>query len=576
MSDSLFTRLLSVKTNATLSPNGSTAPARYAALRRNLLILMLTVSLVPLLVISLISHFEAKRAMQEEAFAPLKTLVNKTKHSFELFLAERKSAISFIASAYEFQFLADQNKFEKVFNIMTKEFGGFVDMGLIDDSGIQASYVGPYELKGKKYDEQEWFKEVMVKGEHISDVFLGYRRFPHFVIAVKHSTGTGRSWILRATINTDRFDDLILSMGLDPGGDAFVLNEKGVLQTKSRFFGGALSEFPLDFPAPRNEADTFSVTDESGREMLLFSALIPDTPFVLMMVKPRSVALRAWERLNDRMLAVLFMSLFVIVVTVYTVSTRMVSRIRTSDSKREAALRNMEHTEKLASIGRLAAGVAHEINNPMAIINEKAGLMEDLVAIQDIPQKDRFLQLTQSIIQSVERCSSITHRLLGFARHMDVKMEKVSVNEVIKDVLIFLEKEALHRSIKLRKNFAEDLPRIESDRGQLQQVFLNILNNAFEVVGDEGGEVCISTFQPDPSTVSVSIEDNGCGMSGEVKERLFEPFYTTKGADGTGLGLSITYGIVRKFGGSIDLESQEGIGTKFRLNFPLKQTTGEV
>jgi two-component system NtrC family sensor kinase len=309
--------------------------------------------------------------------------------------------------------------------------------------------------------------------------------------------------------------------------------------------------------------------------MLVFSALIPGTPFLLMMVKPSSVALRSWERLNNRMLAVFFISLFAIVVTVYTVSTRLVRRIRTADLKREAALHNMEHANKLASIGRLAAGVAHEINNPMAIINEKAGLMEDLATIQDIPQREHFLQLTKSIIQSVERCSSITHRLLGFARRMDVKMEKVSVNEVIKEVLVFLEREAIHRNITLRKYFVEDLPRIESDHGQLQQVLLNILNNAFEAVGERGGEVSIVTSQPDPSTVSVTIEDNGRGMSKEVKDRIYEPFFSTKGAEGTGLGLSITYGIVHKLGGSIDLRSEEGEGTKFTLNFPLKQTARE-
>jgi len=125
----------------------------------------------------------------------------------------------------------------------------------------------------------------------------------------------------------------------------------------------------------------------------------------------------------------------------------------------------------------------------------------------------------------------------------------------------------------MQKNFAEDLPRIESDHGQLQQVFLNIINNAFDALED-GGRVRIDTFQHDASSISVSVEDNGKGMSEEVKQRVFEPFFTTRGSEGTGLGLSITYGIVNKLGGSIDLISEEGVGTKFTVNLPLKQESG--
>ena len=552
----------------------STAPHRYSTLKRNLILIMLTVSLLPLIIISVISHTEAQRAMKEEAVAPLKTLVNKTTHSFELFLAERKSAISFIASAYEFEELADQQGLESIFNIMTKEFGGFVDLGLIDTSGIQASYVGPYELEGKDYDEHEWFQEVMVKGEHISDVFLGYRSFPHFVIAVKHTAGSRRSWILRATIDTERFDELIASMGLGPESDAFVLNKSGFLQTDSSLFGETPNRFPLAFTTARGSAVSDMVVDENGRELLLVSSAIPGTPFVLMVVKPRDVVLRSWEELRGKMMAVFLVSVLVILATVITVSTRMVRRINLADLKREAALHNMEHANKLASVGRLAAGVAHEINNPMAIINEKAGLMLDLVATQkEMPHRERFLQLTGAIIQSVERCSKITHRLLGFARRMDVSVEKVDVNEVIHEVVSFLEREAEHRNIELKINLADDLPRIESDHGQLQQVFLNILNNALDAIDSEGS-VAVESFLADESTISVSIEDNGCGMSREVKAHVFEPFFTTRGAEGTGLGLSITYGLVQRLGGTIDLISEEGIGTKFVVNLPFNQPPG--
>ncbi len=544
--------------------------ARYRILRRNLMLIMLVVSLFPLTLVAVISHLESERAIQAEALAPLETLVNKTKHSFELFLAERKSAISFIASAYDFEKLADQHELERIFHIMTSEFGGFVDLGLIDTSGVQVSYVGPYKLQGKKYADHEWFQEVMVTGEHISSVFLGYRSLPHFVIAVKHIARPGHSWTLRATIDTDMFDALISSIGLDPGSDAFILDREGVLQTNSRFYGDLLTDIPFDFPLPRSEAESVVVKDDHDNEVLLVTASVPDTPFVLMMTKPKTIALKAWNNLKTTMFTVYTASVALIVIMVYAIATQLVQRIEVSDLKREAALHSVEHANKLASIGRLAAGVAHEINNPLAIINEKAGLMEDLVGAisSEMPYKERFLQLTRSIIQSVDRCSTITHRLLGFARRMDVKVEKVQINEVMQEVVGFLEREAFHRNIELLLELDENLPQTESDHGQLQQVFLNIVNNAFQAV-DDGGAVRITTFQPDPKTIAASIQDNGCGMSTETCERIFEPFYSTKGAKGTGLGLSITYGIVQKLGGEIEIDSEEGVGSTFTIKLPV-------
>jgi two-component system NtrC family sensor kinase len=136
-----------------------------------------------------------------------------------------------------------------------------------------------------------------------------------------------------------------------------------------------------------------------------------------------------------------------------------------------------------------------------------------------------------------------------------------------------LEKEALHRNIELGLHLATDLSRIASDRGQLQQVFLNILNNAFQAVPDSG-KVSIASFEKDIDTVGVTVQDNGHGMSEETLKHIFEPFFTTKKDHGTGLGLSITYGLVKKLGGDIDVQSKEGHGTRFTVYLPKKQPNG--
>jgi two-component system NtrC family sensor kinase len=169
----------------------------------------------------------------------------------------------------------------------------------------------------------------------------------------------------------------------------------------------------------------------------------------------------------------------------------------------------------------------------------------------------------------VDRCRTITQRLLGFARRLDVQIEVLDVNGVIEEVLGFLDKEALYRNIHLEKNLAQHLHRISSDRGQLQQVFLNIFNNAFAAVED-GGRISVTTSNGHFETVVVAIEDNGCGMSKETLRHVFEPFFTTKRGQGTGLGLSITYGIVKRLGGDIQVKSVEGEGSRFIVYLPSK------
>jgi two-component system NtrC family sensor kinase len=234
----------------------------------------------------------------------------------------------------------------------------------------------------------------------------------------------------------------------------------------------------------------------------------------------------------------------------------------------------VEHTAKLASLGRLAAGVAHEINNPLAIINEKAGLLKDLVEFsKEYHDREKLKVQVESILRSVNRCREITHRLLGFAKRMDVKVETIYLNELLQEVLGFLEKEAFHRNIKVNFNLAPDLAPIAHDRGQLQQVFLNIINNAFEAVED-GGNITISTKEneTEPGVVEVAIADDGRGIHPDDLKHIFDPFYSKGKEQGTGLGLSISYGIVAKCGGDIRLESKLGKGSTFTVVLPQKCT----
>ena len=256
---------------------------------------------------------------------------------------------------------------------------------------------------------------------------------------------------------------------------------------------------------------------------------------------------------------------------------QMEDRLKDTLSSLELAIKNLHEkqeqlveAEKLASLGRIAAGVAHEINNPLAIVNEKAGLIQDILeTLGDSQNKEKFSNLTDGIISSVNRCRAITHRLLVFARKMDVTIETMDLNESIREVKEFLGKEILFKSIRFEMNLMEGLPQINSDKGQLEQVFLNIMKNAIDAV-EEGGLVTVSTGTKDEDTVCVSIRDNGTGIPDDKLKQIFEPFFTTKGREkGTGLGLFVSYGIMKKLGGSIIVESGVDKGTTFIIDIPV-------
>ncbi|MEG6504088.1 sensor histidine kinase [Nitratidesulfovibrio sp. 1201_IL3209] len=546
------------------------APERYRALRRKITLLLTTAAVVPLLILSAINYHQYRATLTREIVTPVRGLVNKTRHSFELFLAERASTVSLISQVYSPAELADERNLNRIFRAVKGEFPGFIDLGLIDENGVHASYVGPYNLKGKDYSTADWYQQTRVKGVYVSDVFMGFRRFPHIVIAVQRMTDDGHSWVLRATIDTGQFDRLIASMGLEPESDAFLVNNAGVLQTASRFYGAVLDQLPMPMPPMTYETATLETTDPAGRDVFITYTYFQHADFVLMAVKPRADIFKPWTTLRSDLILLFVTSVALILSVAFGLTDLMVRRMRASDERRIAAFVQMEHTQKLSSIGRLAAGVAHEINNPLAIINEKAGLAADLMELaKDFPERDRFRALVDAILRSVERCRSITHRLLGFSRRMDVNIEQLDVNDVLKETMSFLEQEALHRSITTSVSLDPAMPRIASDRGQLQQVFLNILNNAFAAVPD-GGSVTLATWLRDPDTVGVSIKDNGKGMSDEVLRHIFEPFFTTKKTSGTGLGMFITYGIIRRLGGDIAVQSTEGAGTTVTVFLPVK------
>jgi two-component system NtrC family sensor kinase len=554
-------------------PNYGEGVERYNLLRKNFVLIVCATAIIPLLLMAAINYYQYQSVLKEEIVKPLRRLITSTKHSLELFLSERESTLRLLIRERTFEELSSQARLNFIFQSLKAEFPEFVDLGLIDASGLQRSYSGPYELKGKKYEDQDWFQEVQLRGVYVSDVFLGYRKFPHFVIAIRRDTVEGDFYVLRATIDTEKFNQLINTISLRPGSDIFLIDRNGILQTPSRHHGSVLEKVTFPIPPMSQEAVIGETKDQHG-EHLFGYAYLRGAAFILVLIKEPGEVMAGWFTLKIELLLVLVVSVAVILIVSIRTTGLLVDRIREADQKRESFHAEMEHTGKLASLGRLAAGVAHEINNPLAIINEKAGLLKDLVEFsQEYHDREKLISQVDSILRSVNRCREVTHRLLGFAKRMDVKVETIYLNELLQEVLGFLEKEAFHRSITVSFNLAPELGPISHDRGQLQQVFLNIINNAFEAVED-GGNITIATREneTDPGNIEVTFTDDGRGIHPDDLKHIFDPFYSRGKEQGTGLGLSISYGIIAKCGGDIRVESELAKGSTFTVVLPQKCT----
>ena len=566
----------------------------FKLLWRQSIAITLAVALIPLLILTFIDFNISTRAMESEILLRTARVVSNARRTLTSYFDERKFALNFLILDNTYDQLLEEPRLTQLLENLKSGLGEWSDLGVIDHNGIQRNYAGPYALRDMNYSGQDWYKKLnysdtetyydaIAMRSNISDVFLGFRNMPHLVISVLHSNPIGLDWlhyILRASLDIDRLNHILSQLEVSGDGDVFLINHQGVIQTPSRHYGGILEQLPLTVPRSSDRTEVIENHDHLGRQVIIGYAYITGTPFILMVIKQKQNLMKTWYQTGATLLLFLGFSVLTIVVVVIGISTYLVNSIYQADQKRLATLHQVEYANKMASIGRLSAGVAHEINNPLAIINEKAGLIKDLFTFRQEYQGDtRLIGLIDSIISAVERCATITRQLLNFARNIQVSLQKVSLKQIVDDVLEFQTKEAGYRNITIEVDIAEEIPEFVSDRGKLQQVFINLVNNAFAAMQDGGTLKITGRLNNQDKSIVITVSDNGCGIPQENIKKIFEPFFTTKsGKGGTGLGLSITYGLVKEIGGKIDIDSTIGKGTTFTITLPLEYqaTKGEA
>jgi signal transduction histidine kinase len=440
----------------------------------------------------------------------------------------------------------------------------------VDANRRMQAFAGPDSLDRKGPTPGACFDQAVANGFFISDVTANQGRDHQLVMAIRHDMADGRFWVFRSSLDAGLFDAPVAQLAVTVNDDAFIINRQGVLQTPSRNYGRRFETVALTIPTIAGSTRVMPTVDRDGLPILVGIAPIADSPFLLMMVRPQSGIMDLWLKPRMRLIGFLLFSIVLILASIVGVATYLVNRIHAADQRRVQALHQVEYANKLASIGRLASGVAHEVNNPLAIINQKTGLVKDLSAMGVSSRDPKIMGLLDDVLDSVKRCGAITRRLLDFARHMESSVEVVEIEAVFRQVLAFMEKEAERRRIAVSVRTLGCIPHFETDRGKLQQVFLNLINNAFEAMR-AGGRLTVAIQGINRSTLQITVADTGHGIPQADLKRVFEPFFSTRqGHAGTGLGLSVTYGLVSEMGGDITVASQVGQGTRFTITLPLR------
>lgn len=557
--------------------------AFYRTLTRNMVFIMVLVSFTPLFLVTGLILGQYNRSYREKVHAHLGELVEKHSQNIDGFLTEHLNLLRFFVDSHPFEQFRNEAFLELKLAQLQLQFGGvFEDLGVVDDQGVQIDYAGPFKLLKAHYTDADWFKKALERPYFISDVFLGLRGLPHFIIAVRQNY-MGRAWIIRATINFTAFNNLVENLRIGKTGFAFILNRAEEFQTKPP--GGTIpgkdhySTFMNSEGHEKKNVRIIEKTDETGRENIYVGAFLKNGDWLLIYQQDTADAFRDLNHARNVALLIILMGGIAIITKAIFISRRMVARIALADREKNMMNKQVIETGKLAAIGELAAGIAHEINNPVAIMMEKAGWIQDLLEEAEFEQGENLSEVEKSLEEiktQARRCKVITHKLLSFARKTDSRPQSVQLNDLLEDVIGLSEQRAKYAGVSIQKHFCENLPALEVSPTEMQQVFLNLINNALDAMEKKGGSIDITTRRI-KKRVTVEIADTGPGMPAANIDKIFEPFFTTKPVGkGTGLGLSICYGIIKKLGGDIDVESELDKGTTFFIHIPVEETARQA
>ena len=545
----------------------------FSQMRYRLVIGLMTIFILPHALFSIYFHMQFTSSLKKADILNLTALSESQRNTIDLFLQERVVNLFTLFHSREFSVHPSSREMAYYLQYLRQVSDAFVDVGFVDPKGIQLGYAGPFPyLQGKDYSSEKWYLSLVSqpKDYFISDIYTGFRNKPHFTIAAKQVIDD-QMFTIRATLDPDKFYMFLRTISHGKGIESALINENGLYQVVDPN-RGELSGMSNFVPAKTQKSGVHEI-NETGDQVLVAYNWLKETNWVLLVWQPLAIAHAEMYSARRVMMVSLILLLCITSVIIYFLTRQIVNRAQAITEKSQQLQSQLVHASKLASLGELATGVAHEINNPLAIITSTSGVIRDLLDPQFglDASPENILREVDIIESAAFRASKITRQLLDFGHEYTPTLVMSDVHAILDEVINGLKaREFKVEDIAIQRKYKPNLPKILLDPDQIRQVFLNIINNAGDAITGPGTITISSAVKDD--NVLVTIKDTGRGMTSEQMEKIFDPFYTTKEVGkGTGLGLSVSLSIVESMGGSITVQSLPEEGSSFTISLPMRK-----
>ena len=542
----------------------------FRQLERRFQVGLLLAFLIPFALLSAYFHFQFHVTLKETGKLNLAAIAESQRNTVDLFLQERLVNIFSLFRSAAFSLTPTQQQMDALLRQLRQASDAFIDVGLITGDGLQIGYAGPFPyLQNKDYSSQEWFIRLTAPDTHhcVSDIYLGFRNKLHFTIGTKQIIDD-HPWVLRATLDPDKFTMFLMTMNHGNGMESALVNRQGRFQLADPRAHRPQSR--SDYLPPEDLPNGARAVHKNGDSILIAHAWLSEVRWALLVSEPLNMAYAQLYRARRIMVISSTVILGVVGAAIWLATRAVIAKARENAQKRDELSHQLLHASKLASLGELATGVAHEINNPLAVVIATTGVIRDMLnpefKVDWTPQQ--ICDELKAIEVAVFRARGITQQLLNYGHKSQPRLVGTNIHVVLEDVLGGFKEHALALdNVTVVREFDPGVPEVLADPDQIRQVFLNLINNAGDAIRGPG-QITLSTRQ-DETAVRVTVTDSGAGMDGEQLKKIFDPFYTTKEVGkGTGLGLSVSIGIVESMGGTIEVQSMPGAGSAFTVVLP--------
>ena len=537
----------------------------------------LVLSLLPVIVVSYKVETDGEAAIREGVMSNLVWLVERNEQLITNFLDERLGDVRLVAHALPLHRF-DADALKRHFGVMKEQYKVYLRIMFVSAQGRIVSSEDPAP-SWEQVRAADWFEGAVSGREHVGKVFLTGDNRPALIIAVPY-IGRGGTvlGVMAATIDFRYIDDLIKRVKIGSTGESYLTDRDGFFITSTRFGTRILKDRmpPENIPDHHGASSVREHTDYRGKLVLCAQKEIGTYGWHLLAEQDRDEALAPIYRLRNHIIMLTMVVVLIVMTGAYVASYRIVAALKKSYKRRRSLESQVVQQDKLAAMGLLTAGIAHELNTPLA----NALIYTQMVKEELDPALSRHMRQLDTVEEEIKLGSAIVRNLLEFSRQSGSEETRCNVNEVMERLLHLAGPQCEACTIQVVKKLQEDMPDAGVDPGSVQQVFMNLVANAVDAMPDGGVLKIVTRFIPALEKIRVDIEDSGPGIPSKYLDRIFDPFYTTKPVGkGTGLGLFVTYGIVRRLGGHMRVmckggadegsASAGGTGTIFTVELPV-------